>query len=255
MSQLLFIGTGAADWNINDNGNFFRRFSSSLVNGELLLDCSDHIFDFALKTGNEGLFDNVSDILITHSHYDHFNKDTVLRLAQSRKIRVGCCKHIAQCIGQHPNIEFTTFTPYKTAAIGKYTVTPLLANHDVVIDGDNCAFHYIIETADSKKIFYGLDGAWFLRPSWEEMKKHVFDIMVLDCTAGDGHDWRIFEHNTIPMLRTMVKEISDRNMLAANGKLIASHLAKTLHKSHEETSEILARINMITAYDGLSIAF
>ena len=253
MSDLLFLGTGAADWNIADKKDFFRRNSATLLNNELMLDCGSHIFDFAESTGNVNLYDNVTDILITHNHYDHFSKDSVLSIAQKQKIRVGCCGHIADIIGEHQNIEYVIFTPLTTAKMGKYTVTSVLANHDIVIDGTNCALHYIIETPDGKKLFYGLDGAWFLRPSWQEMKKHVFDAMIFDCTVGDSHDWRIFEHNTIPMLRTMVKEIVDIKMIKENGKLIASHLARTLHVSHEETSAILSEINMITAFDGMEI--
>ena len=38
--ELLFLGTGAADWNISKRveGEFFRRFSSALVDGALLID-------------------------------------------------------------------------------------------------------------------------------------------------------------------------------------------------------------------------
>ena len=125
----------------------------------------------------------------------------------------------------------------------------------MVVDGDACAFHYIINTPHGKKIFYGLDGAWFLRPSWEEMKKHKFDIMVFDCTVGDSVDWRLFEHNTIPMLRMMVEGIKMTDILEDNGLLVASHLARTLHDSHEETTQILQEINMLTAYDGMKLKF
>ena len=89
MSDLLFLGTGAADWNIADKKDFFRRNSATLLNNELMLDCGSHIFDFAESTGNVNLYDNVTDILITHNHYDLFSKDSVLSIAQKQKIRVG----------------------------------------------------------------------------------------------------------------------------------------------------------------------
>ena len=89
----------------------------------------------------------------------------------------------------------------------------------------------------------------------EEMKKHKFDIMVFDCTVGDSVDWRFFEHNTIPMLRMMVEGIKMTDMLEDNGLLVASHLARTLHDSHEETTQILQEINMLTAYDGMKLKF
>lgn len=254
MSELLFLGTGAADWFEEENG-FYRRHSAALLNGELMLDCGGCIFEFAKSFGSEKLFDTVTDILITHNHSDHFCAESVLKLAEDKKIRVGCDKEIMEQIGGHPNIEFVVFKPFQAEKMGKYEVIPLLANHHIVVDGDAYAFHYIIKTPDGKELFYGLDGAWFLRPSWEEMKKHKFDVMVLDCTVGDNNDWRLFEHNTIPMLRIMVEGIHMENMVAEKGVIVASHLARTLHKPHDETKEILQKAGMLTAYDGMKIFF
>ncbi|MBQ7901535.1 MAG: hypothetical protein IJ365_06190 [Clostridia bacterium] len=253
MSEILLLGTGAADWDIQHKGDFFRRNSAALVNNSLMVDCGEHIFDFAQSIGRQELYDRVTDIIITHRHRDHFCRESVLTMAQKQKIRVGCDGHIMNVIGDHPNIEFVRFKPFEERKMGEYKIIPLLANHDIVIDGDSCAFHYIIQTPDDKKIFYGLDGAWFLRPSWEEMKRHKFDIMIFDCTVGDIDDWRIFEHNTIPMLRTMIKEIKDKNLLNDGGRLVASHMARTLHGSHEETQNILKKIDVITAFDGMNI--
>lgn len=258
MNEIIFLGTGAADWNIADRidkKEFFRRNSAALVNYDLMIDCGGHIFDFAEEAGNEALYDNVENIILTHNHSDHFSKFSVLSLAKKHKIKIGCDTNLAELIGKHENIEFEIFKPFEKKIMGNYKIIPLLANHDIVADGKAYAFHYIIETKDEKKIFYGLDGAWFLRPSWEEMKKHKFDVMVFDCTVGDFHDWRIFEHNTVPMLREMIKEIKNQNMLSEGGKLIASHFARTLHGTHWETQKILEKTGAAAAYDGLKIEF
>lgn len=255
MNEIVFVGTGAADWDINEKGNFFRRNSAALVNNNLLVDCGEHIFDFADSNNEPDLYKNVTDIIITHNHSDHIDGKSVSEIAENQKIRVGCCGEIQRLIGENINIDYTTFKPYEEQSIGEYKITPLLANHYVIAKGDDYAFHYIIETSDGKKIFYGLDGAWFLRPSWEEMKKHKFDVMVLDCTVGDSEDWRIFEHNTIPMLRHMTGEIRNRGMLSENGMIVASHLARTLHVSHAETEKILKEFGVTAAYDGFKISF
>jgi len=259
MSELLFLGTGAADWSMADRdtaeGGFFRRNSAALIDGTLMLDCGAHIFDFAESIGTPDLYRGVTDIVITHCHGDHFSSESVLQLAEKQKIRLACDGNVMRCVGEHPNIEFVLLKPFVPVMAGRYRVTPLLANHDVVADGDSYAFQHIIETPDGKTVFYGLDGAWFLRPSWEVMKQHAFDVMIFDCTVGDFDDWRLFEHNTIPMLRVMMKEICARGMVKEDGRLIASHMAKTLHGSHEETAETLQKINMLTAFDGMKLAF
>lgn len=255
MEEFVFLGTGAADWSIEDKTDFFRRNSAALLNRELMLDCGPHIFDFAESIHEEKLYDMVTDVIITHGHNDHFCRESVLKLADRRKIRVGCDGHIRGLIGAHHNIVFVPFAPFETVSMGHYRITPLLANHHVICNGDECAFHYIIETETGKTIFYGLDGAWMLRPSWEVMKKHRFDLMVMDCTVGERDDWRLFEHNTIPMLRMITTGIRAENMLAENGIIVASHLAKTLHEAHEKTAQILNEIGVVTAYDGRKIVF
>lgn len=255
MSELLFLGTGAADWHIEDKGDFFRRNSAALLNGNMMLDCGSHIFDFAVDMEESELYSDVCDILITHNHSDHFSTESVKTLAKTRKIRLGCTRAVMEKTGENPNIEYVILKPFEEVDMGEYKVIPLLANHDVVINEKDAAFHYIIKTPEGKCLFYGLDGAWFLRPSWAEMKKHKFDVMVFDATVGDRDDWRIFEHNTIPMLRFMMKEIKEQNMLKEGGYLVASHLARTLHESHEKTADILKELDMLTAFDGMRIYF
>ncbi len=255
MSELLFLGTGAADWDISQKGTSFRRNSAALLNGELLLDCGPHIFDFAESCGNGSLFDGVTDVLITHDHSDHICAESLLRLAERRKLRVCCDGYIRELVGLHPNITYVSAVPFEEFNMGDYRITAVPANHDMLISGNKLACHYIIRTPDVKTVFYGLDGAWFLRPSWEEMKKHHFDIMVLDCTVGDKADWRSFEHNSVPMLRIMTANIKDEELLAPGGKLVASHLARTLHASNEETVKILNQLDMTAAYDGMTLSF
>ena len=255
MSEILFLGTGGSNCIREEKSGLCRRHSAALLDNELMLDCGSHIFDFAEYYGNKNLYDNVTDIVITHNHYDHFCPESILKIAENKKIRVGCAKDIMNEIGEHSNIEYTIFKPFETKTMGAYEITPLLANHHVILDGDACAFHYTIKTPDGKEVFYGLDGAWFLRPSWEEMKKHKFDVMVLDCTVGDNNDWRLCEHNTIPMLRMLVEAIHMENMIAENGVIVASHIAIPLHRPHTETKELLKNSGMHTAYDGMKIVF
>lgn len=255
MSSLLFLGTGAADWSLSERNGFFRRNSAALVNGKLLLDCGDHIFDFAEERGQPGLFSAVTDVLITHCHGDHFSPRSVRRLASGHPIRLWGCEAVGKAVGATENVEFHPLTPFAAAEFEGFSAVPVLANHDVVTSGDRAACHFILRCPDGKTIFYGLDGAWFLRPSWEEMKKHRFDVMVLDCTVGDLEDWRLFEHNTVPMLRMMAPGIRDAGMLAPEGRLVASHLARTLHPSPEETERILSEAGFLTAYDGLELRF
>lgn len=247
------MGTGAADWTPEFKGDFYRRYSAALLNSELMVDCTEHIFDYADTAGTPEMYDKVTDLIITHCHSDHFQRESILRLAEKQKLRIGCDRYVKKLLGEHPNIIYKVMKPYEEKKMGKYRIMPVLANHDVVMEGDRIAFHYIIETPDRKTVFYGTDGAWLLRPTWNEMNNYRFDLMIFDCTVGDSDDWRLFEHNTIPMLRKMTKEIRAKKMLKEEGRMIATHLARTLHGTHEETDSILQKIKMSAAYDGMKV--
>lgn len=254
MNELVFLGTGAADWDLQKRDVFFRRHSSALLNGTLLFDCGRHIWDFA-QCRDRNALDGVTDVLITHDHDDHFDKESLLRLAQNRRVRVACDAYARQVVGEHENIEYVPVTPFEPFCLGKYKVMPVLANHDVVQHGGRQACHYIVRTPNRKTMLYALDGAWFLRPTWEEMKRHRFDVMVLECTVGDREDCRIFEHNNIPMLRYLVREIRSEKLPEKNGVIVASHISRNLHESTEHTTALLKEADILTAYDGLTLRF
>ena len=90
--KLTFLGTGAADWDINqyDAMPKFRRFSSALVNDDLLIDPGPHVFHFAEKNGTPDLLDGVKNIIVTHSHGDHFCPETVAQLCEGRDCIIWC---------------------------------------------------------------------------------------------------------------------------------------------------------------------
>lgn len=254
MNELIFLGTGAADWSRKKREAYFRRKSAALLNGTLLLDCGPHIWDY-VQCCDRNILDGVTDVLITHDHDDHLDKESVLRLAEKRRIRVACDGYARLLVGEHENIEYVPVTPFEPFRLGEYAVMPVLANHDVVQQGARQACHYIVRTPNRKTMLYALDGAWFLRPSWEEMKRHRFDVMVLECTVGNREDCRIFEHNNVPMLRYLVQEIRAEKLLTKDGVVVASHLSRNLHDSPEETVALLREADILTACDGMTLRF
>ena len=258
--KVTFLGTGAADWDIRAyrDGEFFRRNSSILINDDLLVDPNSHIFHFAEKNGTPDLFENVKNIIVTHSHGDHFTPETVARLCVGKDCTVwadpACQRKLIRALGEETaaRINFIETKRNRDYEIGGYKVTSLRSNH-ATEDPDEDTRLYLIEQ-EGRILYYGCDSAWIPTVSWNVIRERPINAMVLELTCGETatYDWRIFEHNTPEMLDIMLTMFKKYNLFAPDVKYYVSHLARTLHTDHEGLVEYLKPRGVTPAYDGFS---
>ena len=258
--KVTFLGTGAADWDIRAyrDGEFFRRNSSILINDDLLVDPNSHIFHFADKNGTPDLFKNVKNIIVTHSHGDHFTPETVEKLCVGKDCRIwadpACKRKLIRVLGEETaeKISFVETARNRDYEIGGYKVTSLRSNH-ATEDPDEDTRLYLIEEG-GRILFYGCDSAWIPTVSWNVIRERPVNAMVLELTCGETatYDWRIFEHNTPEMLDIMLTMFRKYNLFAPDVKYYVSHLARTLHTDHEGLVKYLEPRGVVPAYDGFS---
>lgn len=256
--KLQFLGTGAADWSISArrDGDFFRRYSSALVDNRLLIDPGPHIFDFAEKTGNPDLFAGVSDIIVTHSHGDHFNISTVARLAActAKPLRLFADPVVFTLFGDSgiPGLELIPLKAGIPETVGDYNVLPCRSNHGPVLPGE-VTLNFIVSRG-GRSLFYGLDSGWLMYDTWLHIRKARPDVMIFECTIGDvAGDDRAFGHTSIAMIGLMLQTVRQQHSTADDCRYYVSHMARTLHGTHGETAALLAPLGVTPAYDGLTI--
>ena len=258
--KVTFLGTGAADWDIRAyrDGEFFRRNSSILINDDLLVDPNSHIFHFAEKNGTPDLFKNVKNIIVTHSHGDHFTPETVEKLCVGKDCRIwadpACKRKLIRVLGEETaeKISFVETARNRDYEIGGYKVTSLRSNH-ATEDPDEDTRLYLIEE-NGRILYYGCDSSWIPTTSWNIIREKPVNAMVLELTCGETatYDWRIFEHNTPEMLDIMLTMFRKYNLFAPDVTYYVSHLARTLHTDHEALVKYLEPRRVIPAYDGFS---
>ncbi len=258
--EILFLGTGAADWVDADfvEGTEYRRWSSALIDGELLIDPGPHIFHYAETNGSPELYNNVKNVIITHSHQDHFNAKTILALSRiSAPTFYGdaaCLRKLRTKLTEEElaEIKFVSVDCFEVLDLGDHRVSSFPSNH-LTSDPDEKTRNYMIE-ADGKRMFYGLDGAWLLTSVWNKLRGLHFDAMVLELTIGDlPGNYRTFSHTSIPMLEIMLAAFRENGCLNGESSVYCSHMAKTLHTDHETLKARLAPLGAVPVYDGLSI--
>lgn len=248
--KILFMGTGAADYDIKTrrDGEFFRRLTSVLIDDRLMIDCNIETLDFVDMNGTD--LSGVGDLIITHTHSDHYSREAVnTLLGENATIHcdVGAMPRLGATEAAQESLEL-----YRENKVGEYSIIPVRANHSVE-GSDETPLNYIISSG-GKTIFWGCDGAWLTNDAWHEMKKHKFDLVVLDGTLGDEEgDYRIFEHNNLRMITEMCGTIGRCGLMKDGGRIMISHMSKYSQYGHEELTARLEKYDITPAYDGLEV--
>ncbi|MBQ3078428.1 MAG: hypothetical protein IJC48_00330 [Clostridia bacterium] len=239
--KLTFLGTGAADWGeMHRNMPGFRRYTSTLIDGKLLIDGTAMIQDQLSFLGS------VECMLYTHSHRDHFDADFQRKIQPKKAYAEKSWAADANALPLIPGV------PFEEAG---YTIIPLPSNHSTGRN-DEQPLNYLIMT-DEKKLLYATDGAWLTNRTYHAIRENApLDAIVFDGTVGDDfpNDWRVFEHNTLTMVRDMKKALVLMGALREDGHVFVTHLARTLHadqKTLEETEWKLGS-GITVCYDGMT---
>ncbi len=253
--KLLYIGTGAADWTekAGARDGVTRRFSCALVDETLLIDLAPTT---PASLFTDGALATVTDILYTHSHDDHYDEATLACFAAAHPVRVWASSDFASRIPALDGVEVHALAVGVPVAIGKYTVTPLRANHRVNAHPDEQALHYVIEDG-TRRIFWGADGSWLPTDTWASLRRKCpYDRIILDGTLGEARgDRRIFEHNSLPMIRLMVEAMRDAGCIAEDGEVWLTHLSRESHESPREMENHLLAEDLHVAKDHLEDQF
>ena len=252
--DLTFLGTCACDFSprLKDvcKDRFdkdARRASSLLINGHILIDAGPHILDSLRIAGVKR--EEVTDIFITHLHRDHFDVENIKSIAAASAEKLRVYVRADAEIPEIENAEIIKMNNFQEYKIGDYTVTGLSCNHDA-----DSFPRWLLFEQNGKKMLYATDGAWIQNDTYYYLKNSKLDLLIMDCTCGERvGEYRIAEHNTIPMIRLMLPSFKTFGIITDQSKTAVTHIAPSLHSPHDEIQKAFKEDNITVAYDGMMI--
>lgn len=240
----------------------FRTRSSCLIDETLLVDFSADTYAHCLY----GKLDltKVRNILVTHSHNDHFYPQDLCKImppyARHQRIEplfIHGNEHVEKAFidggGLNPKLQpylqFKLLKPFETYNIGSYQIMPVPANH---APGENCLL-YIIK--DNKKVLlYGHDSGYFRDEAWDALKKFHFDAVILDCTSG-GEECPYPTHMGIPDNIRVRNQMYELKIANEKTIFIITHFAHSFGPYYDRMEHLASENGFIAAYDGFQIEF
>ena len=238
-------------------GKNIRTRSQAIINDDLLIDLPADTYHHFLMNNIEG--DKIENLLITHSHGDHFYpKELELRSnGFAREMRVptlsvfsGKGAHDVLTEYAFKNIEPNLIPLFEKVKVGKYNVISLPANH---FKGDDARF-YIIEN-DGKTILYAHDTGYFFPEVLEFIEKEEikFDLISLDCTNIEIPIEDIHPHMGIPNIKRLIAKLTSIGAVNNDTIKVINHFSHNARPSHHELEEKVKDEGWLVSYDGFTI--
>ena len=283
--KLTFLGTGAGesypglwcecphcDYARKHGGKNIRSNSCAVLDEELLIDIGPGCFDNAARFGVN--LCHVTSLLITHPHEDHLypqhltwrrTDEANLRLPYADKLRTGGPRFTAipeltvygnrfaqellsslEASYADMRMHFACIEEGVPFQAGAYRVTPVRGNH--VERG--FSHSYIIER-DGRKMLYALDTGSYDPDMEALLKKHVFNLVVMEGTTGlnEQYGGHMCLQNNVRMLHFL----QENGCYAADGRFVLTHMSPHWCPPHDWYESIAGAEGVILAYDGVQI--
>lgn len=286
--KVLFLGTGAAEAipsmfcrcdycnYARENGGKDVRTRSSLRIGE------KYMFDFSPDANYQHLRENIDyydleHLMITHSHDDHlaFMEVMIKQCAIEKngipiKIYMSASaaewlKRVISQYGYDENYgakkqelyEIIELEYFKTYDIGEFKAHTIKGSHNAY-GKDELSINYILEKPDGEKLLYAVDTGYYIDETWEYLKDHKIDKLIMECTFGGRNRGKhVFGHLDVYNYIDMLDKMTEIGLIDENTKIYTSHINHKHSFLHKDLVDFFekSKYEVNVSYDGQSFGF
>ena len=254
-------------------GKDIRSRSQTLIDGGLLIDFGPDAYWHACRYGVD--YGKLRHLLITHAHEDHYmpseldyrhrpyaylqndGPDTPpaplnIYISKGSFDYEGAQYSENTCLYSDPETyRFHFVKAFQPFAAGKYTVTPLAANHAPGFD----ALIYLISDGE-KTVLYAHDTGLLPEETLaylQEAKPHI-DFVSFDCTGmASTHNTGGGRHMNLERNNVTREQLYRMGCADGNTLFCCNHFSHNGKSTHEELERLLGREGYLVAYDGMEI--
>lgn len=304
--KLTFLGTSAGEsypalWCHCPNceyarqhgGRNIRRNSCALVDSDLLLDLSNHIFDSALRFQQD--ITRVTTLLVTHNHRDHFDSQHLVwrnqawrqdgtargKMVEASWEKDGPENYMSMMGPRFTPVPFLDIYGHEsvmdvirqneridTAHLERYAMafhTLERGQRFSLRDGTavtalvshhgtpGSVFNYLIER-QGKTLLYALDCGGYDEDMLEILRSKRFHCVVLEGTFGKM-PLEFFMHQNQNKNLRFYRWLEENGLWANEPNFYLSHMCPHWTPPYDQYSEEMEKYGIHVAYDGLTIEF
>ena len=241
-------------------GKNIRRRSGMVVNDTTLIDFPPDIYALSLEFGLD--LGSVTDLVVTHSHEDHFDVDE-LSMRQNGlfchlgedapPLRVHGNDGVERSLKKagmdtRPYLDFSPLTYFEPLRLPNGLVfTPLPASH---AKGENACI-FLVEDG-SRRILYAHDTGLFPEEDYPFLQGKSLDFVSFDCCNGSGSGG-FYGHMGMPECRQVAARLRAEGCIRPDTRLVLNHFSHTCGDLHEELEAKAAKDGFEVAYDGMIV--
>lgn len=286
-NQLIFYGTGAAEGIPNPfcscpvceharkvRGKEVRRRTMFRVNDQVCIDLGADAFAQSLEYGD---LKHLQHVLITHTHEDHLNQMMIdvrhmaierteeplhyyftgdaFKIVDYYRTSSVAVEGMIPQFERDGIVQFHKLDYGKTYEISGLQVTPLKGNHRGTM-GENAA-NYLVQLADGRLFYYGLDTGWYLPETMEALKGRGLDFLISECTFGlTPREPHPGGHLDASSCRELFPLLLEQGTLRPDSRIYLTHI-NHYTSNHQQLCEFFAQWDFVcpitVCWDGFQI--
>ena len=238
-----------------------RMRSCFLVDKETLIDMGPDLCAASVRF--DAPLSDLKNILVTHTHGDHFCAENVNIIGMAHKrenplniyISAGGLEFL-QHIGVHFNgrIRPIAVTPYAPIQVGSWEVLPVESNH--VDNGFNRALtlNYLMKK-DGCSLLYASDCGLYDQKNLDALKGANLDYLIMEATDNFDPEPCGPQHLNFRDFYIQLDRFLEAGIIRKDTKIYATHLGQD-HKHGgrvQEYFDSVGRDNVTSAKDGMTI--